>query len=75
MGSQWAGMGRELMVFDVFREAVMKCSAAIEPFGISPMKLIMEGVDSDFQDNTLNCFMCITSIQVKITFEHAHDAP
>uniref|UniRef100_A0A915HMA7 Malonyl-CoA:ACP transacylase (MAT) domain-containing protein n=1 Tax=Romanomermis culicivorax TaxID=13658 RepID=A0A915HMA7_ROMCU len=67
MGSQWAGMGRELMCIDIFRESVLACSRAIEPFGISPLKLITEGTDEDFKDNTLHCFLGICAIQIGLT--------
>lgn len=57
-------MGKELMILDIFREAVSKCSLALEQFGINVIRLIMEGTEKDFKDNPLNSLICITAVQV-----------
>lgn len=57
-------MGRELYIFDTFCESLAKCSAAIKQFGINLDHLITKGTVADFDDNPLNCLVCITAIQV-----------
>jgi fatty acid synthase len=63
MGSQWVGMGQEMMVFDNFRESILKCSDALRHLGCDPYSLIMKG-DDEVWTNTMNCMVCITAIQV-----------
>lgn len=63
IGSQWVGMGRELLIFNIFQESILKCSAVIEQYGISPRNLIAEGTEEDFK-NPLICLTCIITIQV-----------
>jgi len=63
MGTQWAGMGREMMRFGQFRRTIRKCSAVLEPFHVNLQELILNGSTEHFE-NTLNCFIVITSIQV-----------
>lgn len=70
MGSQWNGMGRELMQYEVFRDVVLKCSEALKPFGLSVYQMIMEGTEETYKD-TLVSFVCIATIQVPKTNEHS----
>lgn len=66
MGSQWAGMGRDLMVLEPFEKAIRKCADALQPEGIDLMSVIMKSDDSTFT-NVLNSFVSIAAIQVALT--------
>lgn len=63
MGTQWAGMGRDLMQIEVFHKTVVRCSEALKPLGLNPYSLIMDGDEETYQ-NTLNSFVCIATMQV-----------
>lgn len=63
MGTQWHGMGRDMMVFDVFRDSIMKSDAVLSTYGVSLYDLIMTAEESVFE-NTVNSFICIAAIQV-----------
>lgn len=69
MGTQWAGMGNDLMQLDVFQKAIRKCSEALEPEGMNLYNILLNGSDNSF-DNVLNSFVSIAAIQVWLeTFE------
>lgn len=63
MGSQWAGMGRDLMVLEPFEKAIRKCADALQTEGIDLINIIMKSDDSTFS-NVLNSFVSIAAIQV-----------
>ena len=63
MGSQWPGMGRDLMVLEPFSKAINKCADILKPEGIDLIKIIMNSDNSTF-DNVLNSFVSIAAIQV-----------
>ncbi|KRX40198.1 Fatty acid synthase [Trichinella murrelli] len=69
MGSQWPGMGRDMMEFPMFKEAILRCTAALKNHGITdvnPYDIIMKG-ENVFENHPLNCFVCISSIQIALT--------
>ncbi|PSN28987.1 Fatty acid synthase [Blattella germanica] len=66
MGTQWAGMGKDLMQLEVFERGIRKCAAALEPEGINLYDIIMSSDDSTF-DNVLNSFVSIAAVQVALT--------
>ena len=88
MGSQWAGMAQvqwlfsqyswqfanfqELMRIDRFRESIVDCTEAVRPLGCDPMALIMDG-NEKIWDNTMNCMVCITAVQVRPQLVHLRD--
>lgn len=63
MGTQWHGMGRDLMEVQVFRESIMKSDVLLKQYKINLYDLLMEGDESVFND-TLNSFVGIAAIQV-----------
>ncbi|XP_076681300.1 fatty acid synthase-like [Andrena cerasifolii] len=63
MGSQWAGMGKELMRFPTFLKAIQKCDAALKPHGVDIVKIITSK-DKETFDNVLNSFVGIAAIQI-----------
>ncbi|XP_076272609.1 fatty acid synthase 1 [Rhynchophorus ferrugineus] len=66
MGSQWAGMARDLMKLDVFKQSIDKCSAALRPHNINLEEIIVKGSAASF-DNVLNSFVSIAAMQVALT--------
>lgn len=63
MGSQWKGMGRELIDIDVFRESVMKSHALLKPYSVDLYDCLMNEKDDMFTD-VVNTFVGIMSMQV-----------
>ncbi|CAG9771106.1 unnamed protein product [Ceutorhynchus assimilis] len=66
MGSQWAGMAKDLMTLDVFKQSIDRCSAALKPHGINLENIIVNGTNETF-DNVLNSFVSIAAMQVALT--------
>ncbi|XP_063382180.1 fatty acid synthase-like [Cydia fagiglandana] len=65
MGSQWAGMARELMRLPVFAASIARSALALEPYGIDLRHVITEAPKSDF-DNIINSFVSIAAVQVAL---------
>ncbi|XP_011499008.1 PREDICTED: fatty acid synthase [Ceratosolen solmsi marchali] len=65
MGSQWPGMGKELLVIPTFAESMRRCAGALKPCGVDLMSLILNGNDETFGD-VLNSFVTIAAIQVAL---------
>lgn len=63
MGSQWNGMGKQLLNIPTFAEAIQKCEAVLKPKGVDLMEIITSE-DSKMFDNILNSFVGIAAIQV-----------
>lgn len=69
MGTQWPGMARQLMAIPAFNDSLKKSSAALESFGIDVYKMLNSDDPNQYKNNTLNCMLAITAIQVtKISF-------
>ncbi|KAF9408342.1 hypothetical protein HW555_011931 [Spodoptera exigua] len=66
MGSQWAGMGKELLRIPVFAAAIEKCHKALQPKGINLTKIITDP-DPKIYDNILNSFIGIAAVQIGLT--------
>ncbi|KAI4493375.1 hypothetical protein M0802_009435 [Mischocyttarus mexicanus] len=65
MGSQWAGMGKELFSIETFQRSMLRCAEALKPEGIDLINLILHGTNETFK-NVLNCFVSIAAIQVAL---------
>ena len=63
MGSQWPGMGRDLLHFPVIRDTLRRLHRILEPKGMDLMNIVTKADESLF-DNILNSFVAITAIQV-----------
>lgn len=63
MGSQWNGMGKQLLNIPVFAKAIQKCEAVLKPKGVDLMDVLISE-DSKLFDNILNSFVGIAAIQV-----------
>ena len=64
MGTQWHGMGRDLMGIEVFYNSIMKADALLKQYNINLYDLLMDG-DKDCFEDTLNSFVGIVAIQVR----------
>lgn len=67
MGTQWAGMGKDLMQLEVFEKGIRKCAEALEPEGINLYDIILSTDESTF-DNVMNSFISIAAIQVNTIY-------
>ncbi|CAF1407326.1 unnamed protein product [Didymodactylos carnosus] len=65
MGTQWPGMGKELMKVKHFRQSIEKSSRVLEQYGIDLCKLIETGDEVEY-DKTINNFVAIAAIQVAL---------
>ena len=65
MGSQWAGMGKELLPIPTFSESLRRCADALKPHGLDLMNLILSGTDETFEC-VLQSFVVIAAIQVAL---------
>ncbi|XP_012280372.1 fatty acid synthase [Orussus abietinus] len=63
MGSQWPGMGKSLLRFPVFAEAIKKCDAALRPKGVD-IYHILTTKDERIFNNILNSFVGIAAVQI-----------
>jgi len=70
MGTQWAGMGKDLMQLEVFEKGIRKCAEALEPEGLNLYDIILSSDESTF-DNVMNSFVSIAAIQVNYIY-NAH---
>lgn len=64
MGSQWIGMGRDLMQLPIFAKAVHKCHEILKPKGVDLLKIITGVDDTTMFDNILHSFVGIAAVQV-----------
>ncbi|XP_003423914.1 fatty acid synthase [Nasonia vitripennis] len=65
MGSQWAGMGKDLMCIPTFNKSLRRCADALKPCGVDLLNLILNGTDETYED-VLNSFVSIAAIQVAL---------
>ncbi|XP_075990948.1 fatty acid synthase-like [Anticarsia gemmatalis] len=66
MGSQWPGMGTQLMAIPTFAAAIQKCNEVLSPLGIDIVDVITNPDKKTF-DNILNSFMGIAAVQIGLT--------
>jgi fatty acid synthase len=66
MGSQWPGMGKTLLQFDVCKQALQKCAAVLKPLGLNVIELLTEATEETFESPKLS-FICILSMQIALT--------
>lgn len=63
MGSQWVGMGKALMVFPQFREAIELCHKTLLPFGIDLISVVTSNDEKTFK-HIVNSFVGIAAVQI-----------
>ncbi|XP_075977388.1 fatty acid synthase-like [Anticarsia gemmatalis] len=66
MGSQWPGMGAELMKIPTFAASINRCHQALINEGLDVIKILTEKDESLF-DNILNSFVGIAAMQAGLT--------
>ena len=66
MGSQWSGMGADLMKIPIFAESIEKCHNLLLPKGLN-LKEIITSTDPKMFDSILHSFVGIAAIQIGLT--------
>ncbi|KAJ8711411.1 hypothetical protein PYW07_008653 [Mythimna separata] len=66
MGSQWAGMGAQLMRIPVFAAAIERCHKVLAPLGFDIVHIITSS-DKTVLENIQNSFVGIAAIQIGLT--------
>ncbi|XP_061706817.1 fatty acid synthase-like [Cydia pomonella] len=66
MGSQWPGMGTQLMRIPIFAAAIERCRQVLEPKGIDVVHIITSP-DKTIFDNIIHSFVGITAVQIGLT--------
>lgn len=64
MGSQWNGMGHELLEIPIFAEVVERSDKVLRPKGIDIYN-ILTSEDPSIFDNIVHSFVGIITIQVR----------
>ncbi|CAJ0959176.1 unnamed protein product, partial [Mesorhabditis belari] len=67
MGSQWPGMAQKLMAVPVFNDSLKASSRSLEEFGVDVYKMLQSSDPSQYKNNTLNCMLAISAIQIALT--------
>ena len=67
MGSQWPGMGQQLMEIPLFDNFLKESSETLKEFGLDVYGMLKNS-DPEQYKSTLNCMLAITSIQVILFF-------
>ncbi|XP_011858537.1 PREDICTED: fatty acid synthase-like, partial [Vollenhovia emeryi] len=65
LGSQWPGMGQNLLKLHVFANAIRMCDVALKPYGISVTNILTTTDEKVYKD-ALNTFVGIVAIQIGI---------
>ncbi|XP_050542024.1 fatty acid synthase-like isoform X2 [Daktulosphaira vitifoliae] len=63
MGSQWPGMGTDLLKIPIFAETIKKCDIVLRKKKIDIFKILTD-LDTTIFDNILHSFVGITAIQL-----------
>ncbi|CAH1398200.1 unnamed protein product [Nezara viridula] len=66
MGTQWPGMGKALMDFDVFARSIHQSAAVLAIEGVDLLDLIMNSIDESIFENVLHSFITITATQIAL---------
>jgi len=64
MGSQWTGMGRDLLALPPFKDSIEKSANTLNTLGLD-LYAIFNSNDKTVFDNVLNSFVGIAAIQVR----------
>ncbi|XP_039308603.1 fatty acid synthase isoform X2 [Solenopsis invicta] len=63
LGSQWPGMGRNLLKFHVFANTIKQCDIILKPYGVNVTDILSK-TDEKICKNTLYMFVGIVAIQI-----------
>ncbi|XP_045164352.2 fatty acid synthase-like [Mercenaria mercenaria] len=65
MGTQWHGMGRQMMEIDAFRTSILQSDATLQPYNMNLYDMLMNEGEATFE-NIMNSFVGIAAIQVAL---------
>ena len=65
MGSQWPGMGKQLLQFDVFEKSILQSHRFLENYNINLLNILTDEGSTELE-NISHCFVGITAIMVRI---------
>ncbi|CAF0706992.1 unnamed protein product [Brachionus calyciflorus] len=65
MGTQWEGMGRDMMNIEIFRKSMEKSNEILKPYGMDLIEIILSRNSTSYE-RTLNSFVGIASIQIAL---------
>ncbi|XP_036143145.1 fatty acid synthase [Monomorium pharaonis] len=63
LGTQWPGMGQNLLKFQVFANTIRMCDTILKPYGISVTDILTR-TDEKLCENALYAFLGIVAIQI-----------
>ncbi|KAI5709648.1 hypothetical protein M8J75_001994 [Diaphorina citri] len=63
MGSQWLGMGRDLLQVDIFRDTIDLCDKALAPMHVS-LRRLYENPNEDVFKNPINVMTGVIGMQI-----------
>ncbi|XP_002741902.2 fatty acid synthase-like, partial [Saccoglossus kowalevskii] len=63
MGTQWQGMGQDLMKLNTYKESILKCTEALKDTNINVYDMIMNSDENTYKDVVKSC-VGIIAIQV-----------
>uniref|UniRef100_A0A6P7GI13 Fatty acid synthase n=1 Tax=Diabrotica virgifera virgifera TaxID=50390 RepID=A0A6P7GI13_DIAVI len=66
MGSQWVGMGKDLMAIEIFRNTFKRCAYAMKEYHIDLMDAVMNPTADTYEDIEV-CFSAIMAVSVSLT--------
>jgi fatty acid synthase len=64
LGSQWPGMCKRLLIFDVFRQSIENMANVLKKYDVDLIYLLTEAKEDVFERNLANVLVCITSTQI-----------
>ncbi|XP_060802513.1 fatty acid synthase-like [Amyelois transitella] len=65
MGSQWAGMARDLMRLPAFAATIARAAAALRPHDVDLVHILTEAPEKAFEE-VINSFVSIAAVQVAL---------
>jgi len=65
MGTQWSGMGRDLMTLKFFHQSIEQSAIVLKKYDIDLFQLILSSTPSDL-DKPVNSFVGIAAIQIAL---------
>ncbi|XP_077979410.1 fatty acid synthase-like [Glandiceps talaboti] len=65
MGTQWTGMGRDMMELDIFRDSILKSTEYLKDTNINVYEMLMNSDDNMYED-VVKSFVGLAAIQVAL---------
>lgn len=65
MGTQWSGMGKDLMKLKLFRRSIEQSAEILNKYNVDLIKLVCSSTSNEF-DRPVNSFVTIAAIQVAL---------